>query len=151
MWECDPANNYLWTRKTDMPVLVSLPYTTYFSLDNKGYVLYTDNTFWQFDPVLNSWTKKSDFPGPARSLAVSFVLGNYAYMGTGASGTVSYDDIWRYDSSNDTWTLISHIPEARNSSVAFTLNNKAYIGYGWRSGYKIFTDFYEFDPNYPSK
>jgi hypothetical protein len=151
MWECDPANNYLWTRKTDMPVLVSLAYTTYFSLGNKGYVLYKDNTFWEFDPLLNSWTKKSNFPGPARELAVSFVLGNNAFMGTGSSGNVSYDDIWKYDSSSDTWTLVTHIPETRNSAVAFTLNNKAYIGYGLRYQYGSFTDLYEFDPNYTSK
>lgn len=145
LWECNPENGYLWTRKSDLPTKISYKYTSYFSLNDKGYVLLSNNNLWQYDPISDQWTIKSDFPGPARERGVSFVIGEFAYFGTGISGVINYNDIWKYNPVSDSWTLCSTIPNSRNSAVAFTLNNKAYIGYGGSS------DFYEFDPNYPLK
>jgi hypothetical protein len=154
-WECDPANNYKWTRIGDFPEAPPTPFTTYFSLGNKGYVVFSNNNVWQFDPDLFTWTRKSDFPGQARNLAISFVLGEFAYMGTGTTTDhLEYNDIWKYDPVADFWTLVSSVPGVRHSAVAFTVNNKAYVGYGLHY-YDYYNndlyDFYEFDPNYPLK
>jgi hypothetical protein len=141
-WECDPGNGYSWIRKSNFPVGYK-SYSSYFSLADKGYVLFSDNNFWQYDAVSNVWTKKTNFPGPARLASVSFVIGDFAYFGTGTNGSVDFNDFWRYDPAADSWSQISNMPNSRNSGVAFVINNKAYVGYGVGLG-----DFYEFDPNY---
>jgi N-acetylneuraminic acid mutarotase len=151
LWECDPGNGYLWTKKTNFPVTSFKTFSTYFSLGDKGYVVFSDNSFWQYDPISNVWTKKANFPGPARVLAVSFVIEGNAYLGTGRSNLGNYNDIWRYDPVADSWSLISNMPVARNSGVAFVINNKAYIGYGVDMANNQRSDFYEFDPNYSLK
>lgn len=58
MWECDPGIGYTWTRKSNIPVASIKTYSSYFSVADKGYVLFSDNTFWQYDPVSDVWTKK---------------------------------------------------------------------------------------------
>ena len=151
IWECDPVNGYLWTRKSDFPsATASYPsYSSYFSLADKGYVVFSNNQVWQYDPIGDTWTQKSNFPGPKRGLAISFVIGEYAYFGTGNYNDTYYNDIWRYNSANDSWSLVSYMPVARRSAVALTINNKAYIGYGIASDNGTqYVDFYEFDPNY---
>ncbi len=142
----NPAINYTWKLLIDLPYSITAPYTTYFSLKNKGYVLFSNNDLFEYDPVLNKWTKKNKFPGQARRLAISFCLGDNAYMGTGLAGSTLLNDLWKYDPFTDTWTSAALIPGPRHSAVALTLNNKAYVGYGV-AGTTQLTDFYEFDPD----
>jgi hypothetical protein len=152
-WECDPNNNYTWLMKATCPAISSQFFSTYFSLAGKGYVLYHDRNLWEYDPVADSWTLKSQFPGQMRFEAISFVIGEFAYLGTGSENFNSkpYDDIWKYDPVSNSWTLVTHMPVARRSAVAITINNKAYIGYGIDGSDFDLYDFYEFDPNYPLK
>lgn len=97
------------------------------------------------------WTKKSNpFPGEGRENAVSFVIGNVAYLGTGYVyknySNVYYKDFWKYDSSSDTWTQIADFPgDARYEAVSFSANGKGYVGLG-SSENKICNDFYEYNP-----
>jgi N-acetylneuraminic acid mutarotase len=154
-WECEPINNYKWTRKGDFPGTPPGHFSTYFSLENKGYVVFANNEVWQFNPDSLIWIRKADFPGKARESAISFVLNGFAYMGTGRDEeTSSLNDIWKYDHVSDIWTLVSNMPVGRYSAVAFSVNNKAYIGFGMviQDYYPTdLFDFYEFDPNYPLK
>ena len=51
-----------------------------FSIGSKGYLGTGDSgpynkDFWEFDPLINSWTQKADFAGTARSYAVGFSIG----------------------------------------------------------------------------
>ena len=48
-----------------------------------GGVLNRVNDFWQFDAALNTWVRKTDFPGIARSGAVGFAIANKGYVGLG--------------------------------------------------------------------
>jgi N-acetylneuraminic acid mutarotase len=155
-FEIDPATNYSWLRKDDVPAIVPQTFSSYFTAENKGYVVFPNNEVWQFDPDLYKWSRKSDFPGTARTMAFSFVLGGYAYYGTGLTGSnINMNDLWKYDYSADTWTFVGLLPVGRYSSVAFTINGKAYIGFGAEYssfyGHHSIYDFYEFDPNYPLK
>jgi hypothetical protein len=154
-YEIDPSNNYSKTKTTDFPGTLAASITSYFSVGNKGYVLFSDNNFWQFDGESHLWTRLNDFPGAARFRAISFVIGDYGYMGTGVNGATLFNDIWKYDPLLDSWTFVSSIPNPRYYAVAITINGKAYIGYGILE-YPIYNnidlfDFYEFDPNYPLK
>jgi hypothetical protein len=154
-YEIDPSNNYSKTKTTDFPVGLNASVTTYFSIGNKGYVLFSENSFWQFDAITLQWTKLSNFPGPARYHTISFVIDEYGYMGTGYSSSTHLNDIWRYNPLTDSWTFVSSMPNPRDYAVAFTINGKAYVGYGhceWPQYNSIdLFDFYEFDPNYPLK
>jgi hypothetical protein len=150
-YEIDPSNNYNPVRKGDFPVSPTASFSSYFTVNNKGYVVFSNNEVWQFDQESLTWLRKSDFPSTARTFAVSFVIGSDAYFGTGSSSSgINLNDIWKYNSVSDTWTLACEIPTGRYSALAFTLNNKAYIGFGVNSKVDLY-DFYEFDPNYLMK
>ncbi len=103
-----------------------------------------------------SWDKLGDFDGITRSGATGFVIGNYAYMGTGYNYDVPtrLTDFWRYDPQIDTWIQMASLPSAaapRSNAVGFALNGKGYIGTGI-GGSDInnpipLGDFWEFDPS----
>ncbi len=61
------------------------------------------NDFYEFDPVLNAWTQKANFPGSPRYEAVAFGLGSFGYVGTGFDGSNALKDFYQYDPSSDTW------------------------------------------------
>ena len=92
------------------------------------------------------WIQKGDFADGDLHDAVSFVIGDYAYVGTGDNGTSTQTDFYRYDPADDSWTAIADFPGAkRSSAVAFVLNGKGYVGTG-KSGSTLYQDFYRYDP-----
>ena len=104
---------------------------------------------------LGNWYKEGipSFGGSARSRAVSFVIGNKGYIGTGAtSETVSrVKDFWSYDAAGKIWSQVAEFTgTGRQSAVAFVIAGKAYVGTGYDgnlnvdNGYK--KDFYQYDP-----
>lgn len=102
-------------------------------------VPYTQNGDWAAEAQLN---------GPARSEAVSFVIDNFAYVGTGWDGLVTrYNDFWKYDPVNNIWSQVISMPDGtgRSSAVGFAAAGKGYVGTGY-SGSNYLKDFYEFDP-----
>jgi hypothetical protein len=155
-FEFDPANNYSRVRKGDFPVQIPGQYSGYFTLGNRGYLVLGNNQVWEFNPDNAQWTRKNDFPGQSRVYATSFVLGGYAYFGTGTSWSSSteFQDLWKYDPGNDSWSFAVYVPIQRFAAAAFTIGSRAYFGFGisltyLKPGEK--TDFYEFDPTYLSK
>ncbi|MEJ0080716.1 MAG: kelch repeat-containing protein [Puia sp.] len=60
--------------------------------------------------------------GPARSEAVSFVIDNFAYVGTGWDGlNTRFTDFWKYDPVNNVWSQVTSMPDstAREFSSSF--------------------------------
>ena len=103
---------------------------------NKSTVPYTQS---------GNWVTESQLNGPARSEAVSFVIGNYAYLGTGWDGlNTRYNDFWKYDPSNNIWSQVSNMPAntARSSAVGMATTTKGYVGTGY-DGFNYLNDFYE--------
>jgi N-acetylneuraminic acid mutarotase len=97
---------------------------------------------------IGDWAAESQLNGPTRSEAVSFVIDNFAYVGTGWDGLVTrYNDFWKYDPVGNSWSQVTSMPDsaARNSAVAFTANGKGYVGTGY-DGFRYLSDFYQFDP-----
>jgi hypothetical protein len=95
-----------------------------------------------------NWVTESQLNGPARSEAVTFVIGNFAYVGTGWDGlNTRYSDFWRYDPSNNIWAQVISMPDstARSSGVGFATSSKGYVGTGY-NGFNYLNDFWEFDP-----
>ncbi len=95
-----------------------------------------------------NWVTESQLNGPARSEAVSFVMNNFAYVGTGWDGlNTRFSDFWKYDPNQNVWSQVTSMPDstARSSAIAFAANGKAYVGTGY-DGFNYKNDFYEFDP-----
>lgn len=103
---------------------------------------------WSFDG--SQFKKIADFPGGPRSQAVGFVAGGKGYVGLGNNGAnATFDDFYMFDPATGKWstTAIAKFPgEARYGAVAFTLNDKGYVGLGASKTQKAFKDFYEYNP-----
>ena len=97
----------------------------------------------------DEWDQKTDFGGVTRSHAVSFVIGDKAYVGGGIGGPGEQNDFWEYDPSNDAWTRIADFEgPARTSAISFAINGKGYVGTGIiNQGGVMLKDFWEYDPN----
>jgi len=96
-----------------------------------------------------NWVYVGDFGGTSRSNAASFVIGNYAYVGTGVDAQHNrYNDLWQFNpSGTTTWfqvaTCQNMVP--RSSAVGFEVGGKGYIGTGY-NGYYGLSDFWQYDP-----
>lgn len=97
--------------------------------------------------VYGNWINNSTFPGPQRSNAVSFVLSNIAYVGTGLDASNGrLKDFYSFDPSKNNWQTVTPFPGAnRNSAVAFTVGNYGYVGSGY-DGRNALNDFWRFTP-----
>lgn len=96
-----------------------------------------------------SWTAMTDFAGAGRNGAVSFTIGDYAYVGLGKDADNYYVDFYKYDPSTDSWVQIADFPgTARQDAVAFTVNGIAYVGTGYTDdpSATYFKDFYAYNP-----
>ncbi|MBR6550470.1 MAG: hypothetical protein IKT71_04630 [Paludibacteraceae bacterium] len=92
-------------------------------------------------------------PSP-RASAVSFVVGDYAYIFGGRDANNNYlNDLWKYDTKNDTWIYLGATPlEGRVNATACVHNGVVYIGLGFSAngdylnstGY--LTDWWSYDP-----
>ncbi len=103
------------------------------------------------DP-LGNWVKRNDFEGLARGAAVSFVIGDKAYVGLGYNSDDNAPnngyllDFWVYNSSTGLWTTIAPFPgHGRTNAVGFAVNGKGYVGTGFDDDNKL-SDFWEYDP-----
>jgi len=122
------------------------------SLNGKGYVMtgyLSGNKVYEYDPVLQQWNLKNNFPGMIRYAACGFSIGDFGYLGTGDTGQIvsQLKDFWQYDPSTDQWFQKNDFSGiARGSSLAFTIGDKGYIGCGINGGNKL-KDFWEYTPD----
>lgn len=56
------------------------------------------------DDLVGNWKKSNDFRGNGRSEAVSFTIGDYAYVTTGVDGSGRYKDLFEYNTERKFWT-----------------------------------------------
>ena len=151
-WEYDPATNS-WSQKADY--LGGLCYhATGFTMNDIAYVgtgrtSATGSTlvqnFYKYDVTTNAWTEINSFPGIGRRGAVSFVIDEYAYIGSGESNGGVLGSFYRFDPSNETWLQVAFLPVPRTSSVAFTIDGYGYVGTGDLDPGSI-NDFWQYNP-----
>jgi N-acetylneuraminic acid mutarotase len=91
-------------------------------------------------------TQLDSFPGPARSGAVAFTIGDTGYVGTGYNSSNQYlSDFYAYVPSTNTWVQeASFIGSPRADAVGFALGGKGYITTGFNGTYN--SDCYQYDP-----
>jgi N-acetylneuraminic acid mutarotase len=100
--------------------------------------------------LVGNWTNTTDILGVGRSGAVCFTIADSAYIGLGYNQTNNpkyLSDFYRYDYNNNKWGKIASFPDsmARTNAVAFSVNNKGYVGTGY-DGNNYLSDFWEYNP-----
>lgn len=95
----------------------------------------------------NTWEARTDMP-VVRLMPATFTIGNYAYL-FGGENAAYYSDLWAYDPVADSWTQMATSPGVgRRGSMAFVLNDDAYIGGGQTiNGYTSAFESYDPDSN----
>lgn len=152
-WEYDPSTN-AWAQKADY---LGGPcyHATGFTMNSLGYVgtgrtSATGSTlvqnFYKYDVITNSWTEIASFPGIPRRGSVSFVIGEYAYTGSGESNGGVLGSFYRFNPSNETWMQVSSLPVSRTSAVGFAIDNFGYVGTGDLDPGST-NDFWQYDPS----
>jgi hypothetical protein len=82
--------------------------------------------------LAGNWVKSVGFDGNGRAGAVSFVIGDIAYVGTGFDGTNRYNDFWAFNANTGSWSQIAPMPGVkRNSAAAFAAAGKGYVVTGY--------------------
>ena len=134
-----------------------------FALMGKGYLFGGQDTaevihkdLWSYDPTTDIWTQKGDLPGSARRDAVSFAIGNYAYVGTGMDSVsaptgITLKDFWRYNPLTNAWTAVADFPGMGGNGVyfstGFSVAGKGYIC-GGKTGSATYTaQLWEYKPS----
>jgi N-acetylneuraminic acid mutarotase len=103
------------------------------------------NDLWEYDRSTEAWTQKANFSGAPRREAVSFVIGNKAYVGTGNSATGLKKDFYTYDPSSNSWEQIADFAgSARRAAVGFSMNTYGFLGTG--DDGTLRNDFWMYDP-----
>ncbi|HNY49932.1 MAG TPA: hypothetical protein PLV50_10405 [Smithella sp.] len=123
-WEYDPASN-VWTQLPNVGATAAAATGVAGRADAVGFSIMTsasagkgyagtgfDGTnyykdFYEFDPATGFWTKKTDFPGTARTEAVGLSISTKGYVGTGRSGTALaqyHQDFYEFNPAANTWT-----------------------------------------------
>jgi hypothetical protein len=107
------------------------------ALNNKGYVgtgnyaSIWQSDFYEWDPLLNTWTQNADFGGGPRQGPAAFVLNDKVFVGTGDSG-VNRKDLWSWDPLTNTWTQELDFGGAQRAyATGLTIGGRGYIGMGF--------------------
>jgi hypothetical protein len=95
----------------------------------------------------DTWTRKADFGGTPRDVAVGFSIGSKGYVGTGSDGVSGTKDFWEFDPAANAWTQKADFGgTARYGAVGFSIGSKGYLGTGLdQNGFT--KDFWEYDPD----
>lgn len=159
LWQYDPQLD-TWTQKADLPGVARRDAVA-FAIHGKGYVgTGMDNAnalignklkdLWEYDPLVNAWTQKADFPGSGGNgiyFSTAFTVDNKGYICGGKWGPSLYSSqLWEYKPGNDEWIQRANFPPGvRYQLSSFSIGNFGYVGLGANQDtYK--KDFYRYNP-----
>ncbi len=103
------------------------------------------NDIWTFVPnntTGGSWTRKTTFPGQARSQAVVFVINKHAFIGLGKNDITGFKDFYRYEPFTNSWNTCADYKigpdfsggfQKTRDAVAFALNQLGFVGTGYKT------------------
>jgi hypothetical protein len=158
LWVYDPIYKN-WIQKNQFPEPgEQIPVS--FIINNIGYVLFSDKKLYSYDSVSDNWTRLSSYPGPGNLVygRTAFTMNNLGFVGGGKELNTeqAYNELWSYNPLSDTWKQEVPIPgKGRFNLISFTIDNKAYVGFGMTYTPEGWTtqasDFYEYDPSLPAK
>jgi hypothetical protein len=138
IWSFNPSTN-IWEQKNDPAEYVNR--MTTFTDGVNGYVI-NDEKVHKYSPANNVWSRVNDFPADVVSNRANF-------SSTINNQGIVFDlggDCYRFNSDLNTWVPLVSAPLS-NNFVAFSANNKFYIGVGVYGG-QFITEMWELDMNY---
>jgi N-acetylneuraminic acid mutarotase len=109
-------------------------------------------SMWMYNPATDMWTQMSSLgnatgQGLERNVAMSFAIGNKAYIVGGQGSNPFFSDVWEWDAVTDTWAQKqSFAGGGRRAGVGFAINGKGYVGLG-QSSTGLRNDLYEYNPS----
>jgi len=153
-WQYNPAQDS-WSKKAIFPGLSRVKATAavvngkaYVGLGYEPYVgTYVNGNykdFWMYDPALDTWTQKANFPSTATDACVSFVLNNCIYVGSGFNEIGFTNEFWKYDTNRNTWTRLKNLPGDRAGALICADSMHIYYGTGYNTG--NYNDWWEYFP-----
>ena len=142
-----------WVQVTSLPNAFNETHHSFaFSFDDMGYIVAGNSNsgvrddFYQYNPVTNSWTELTPFPGGARGFAIGDTWNGKAYFGFGNDGTSRLNDLWVFDPSNMSWTELASCPCAERTHPAMIAHNgKVFVGLGGGGSLGNLKDWWEYD------
>ena len=132
-----------------------------FTISNKGYVVgggrNTGTTIWgtkscsEYDPLTNTWTSKAPHDGKGLWYSASFAISSFGFIVGGryrseVNGSISThtsNEVWRYNSMNDSWAKLSDFPGvSRTGAFGVSVGNIGYVGFGRYCSYSSWGDYH---------
>ena len=158
-WRYDPGTDS-WSQMADVPGSKRRNAVA-FVINDKGYVGTGIDTsvsdfgskqfdFYEYAPLLNSWTAKANFPGGGGFgvyQATGFSVDTLGFIACGKIGHDSYTaEMWEYSPTMDTWTARPPFPGGdRHQLSSFGLEGHGYVGMG--TDHDIYRkDWWKYDP-----
>jgi N-acetylneuraminic acid mutarotase len=148
-WSYDPINNN-WEQLTNFPVKTFL--STAFHINNKSYAglgIGNNYSFYEYNPLSNSWILGFSYPGIGDWNAKNFVIEDKLYIGFGNhDNSNNYTEFWEFNHTTNLWKRLIDFPYSTWVTNSFSINKKGYIfenRYDRTNG-KFTTYFWEFDP-----
>ena len=113
------------------------------TLNGKGYIK-NGYFLYEYDPVLNTFTAKTSYPGTTPERPRVFAQdGNLFYVGGMDASWTWSSEVWRYSPADDNWFQMEEFPgTTRRWAVAVNIGNRAYYGLGTNG--TNFHDWWEF-------
>lgn len=91
-------------------------------------------TFYSYNIVTNTWTRRADFPGLKRTDCINFSISGKGYMGGGRTSDGNTNpatpDFYEYNPITNAWVAKTNLTFFTNEGVSEVVNNKAYVGTG---------------------
>lgn len=134
LWAYDPATGQ-WTQRASLPGPARRGAMA-FVLNDKAYICGGAGTaylsdLWEYDPATDEWTERASMPAPRYEGACAISQGR-AFVFTGVNNGLMFQmPVWMYDPGTDTWTNVGAAPSGRYESVGFTINDNAYLAFGY--------------------
>jgi N-acetylneuraminic acid mutarotase len=116
-------------------------------LDSNSY----KRSMWLYNPATDIWTQMTSLGGSTgqgmeRDVAMSFAIGNKAYVVGGQGSNPYFNDTWEFDAVSNTWAQKQNFGGGgRRAGVGFAANGKGYVGMG-QSSTGLRNDMWEYNP-----
>ncbi len=141
-----------WVQVASLPNAFNQTHHSFaFSFDDVGYMVAGNansgvrDDFYQYNPVTDSWTALTPFPGAARGFAIGDTWDGKAYFGFGNDGVSRLNDLWVFDPLDMSWTELAPCPCAERTHPAMIAHNgKVFVGLGGSASGNL-KDWWEYD------
>ena len=154
LWEYNPSTDS-WMQKADIPDFTGRNYGIGVAINNKGYVglgcdiFFSSNlqTFWEYDPLADSWTSKADFPSAFTVDPEAFAVngGLYIVGGLRIPATGISSQFYKYDPVANSWSQLSTFNGGFIvGGIAVSTGTAAFVGTGYDANLDTRKDLWEF-------